>query len=60
MNENSVNDDVIIVEHSLVEQHSQIDIQQHENVTQNRTNIIRQAKKMPMNLTPLYISSFSF
>jgi len=65
MNENSLNNVAITIEHSLAEQHPQIDNQQCENSTQNQlnpqnvVNIIKQAKRTPMIPTPLYIFLFS-
>jgi hypothetical protein len=65
MNENSVNDGVITVEHSLVAQHPHADNHQRENSTQNQSNseeivkVLNKKKISPMNPTPLYISLYS-
>ena len=39
MAENSMNDDDITVEHSVIEQQPQVDDQQHENSKQIQTNL---------------------
>jgi len=62
MNENSVNDGVITVEHSFIEQHPHVDNHQPENSTQNQSNseqiveVLNKKKISPKNPTPLYIS----
>jgi hypothetical protein len=57
-----MDNDAIIVELSLAEQHPHVDNQQGENSTQNQSNseeivkIMNKMKRYPMTPTPLYIS----
>jgi hypothetical protein len=57
-----MDNDTIVVEHSLAEQHSKVDNQQGGNSAQNQSNsgaIVKETSKKktsPMTPTPLYIS----
>lgn len=61
-----MDNDAIVVEHSLDEQHSRVDNQKRGKSTQNQSNsgeIVKSVNKMkhtPMNPTHLYISFFLF
>ncbi len=61
-----MDNDAIIVELPLAEQHPHVDNQQGENSTQNQSNseeiakVINKVKTSPMNPTPSYVSFLSF
>ncbi len=61
-----MNNNIVPIDQISSEQHLHIDNQQDQNSTQNDTKSkeigsgIKQAKKSPMNPTPLYVSFLSF
>ena len=66
MDENSTKNESIMIENSLTDEHLAVNDQQQENsipcqpYPTRSIKVIKQAKKKPMNPTPLYIFSLFY